>query len=573
MKRLIFAALVFILLASALCELQASDHPPILTTGELRASQDMARQVTIYRDRYGVPHTFGPTDASVVFGSAYARSEDKLLEDELSILYVLGRSSEVDGEDALIGDMWARAVGVPGLAMAEYEEAQPEIRALADAWANGVNYYLRLNPDVHLRILTRVEPWYIFALYRFGDLPSFPFLSKYEQAVLVPPSEAPKTQNDGSNAWAIGPAKTSSGNTMLFLNPHMSFDVPYETHMHSDEGLNISGLTAYGYGALPTMGHNEVLGWAHTVNVPDIVDIYIETFDHPDNPLAYRYGSEYREAREWMETFRIKTDHGFEERIIPLRTTHHGPTIQGPDGKFYSIRLANAERGGLLQTYFEMAKSRNLGEFKQAVAGNRITFHNILYADRDGNIFYLYNGAIPRRDSRFEWNKPVDGSDPATDWQGYFKQEELPQVLNPESGWLQNCNSSPFFTSADGDNPAADNFPSYLTREPLLMDQFADTFGGQYPLPARARQSRLLLTQASDLTLENFMKLTTDRHFLVAEEELPGLFSEWRDLSDSDPTRATALAPVIIALEEWNRYGESRVCCYNPVYRVVVPHG
>ena len=531
-------------------ELQATagDAPrPVATAADLRRMEALARAVTIYRDTWGVPHVVGSTDESAMFGAAYARAEDQLPEDEPFFLDALGRRAELDGEDALDDDRLIRAYRVPDLARAEYETAPPKIRALAEAYADGVNYYLLRNPDVQWQVLERFEPWYVFAFYR---LDAGPWLAGPDEQVAF---RAPAGPANGSNAWAVGPSRTASGHAMLFSNTHMRFNVPYEFHVKSGEGLNVSGITGYAMVGVPFVGRNERIGWTVTVNYPDVVDVYRLTFDHPDDPLAYRYGDGYRRADEWTETIRIRTDAGVAERPTTFRRSHHGPVFEVAPGEHYAVRRANQSGGSLFPLYYAIAKARNLDEFKAAFETGRLVYHNFVYADVDGNIFYLYGGAHPRKDPSFDWERPVDGSDPATEWQGTLSVVETPQIVNPASGWLQNANATPFHASAPGDNPDPSEFPPYLVREagPRTLRPLIDGDGNG----ARARQSRRLLAAESGITFDRWTALAADNHFLTADEELPGLFGEWTRLAAADAARAGALDEPLRLLQAWDRRG------------------
>ena len=509
--------------------------------------EELAGSVTIYRDTWGVPHVFGPTDESVMFGAAYARAEDQLPEDEPFFLDALGRRSELEGPSAFDLDRLVRAFRIPELAQAEYESAPAKIRGLAEAYAAGVNYYLLQNPDVRWQVLTHFEPWYVFAFYR---LDAGPWLAGPAERIAF---ERPASFSNGSNAWAVGPSRTAAGTAMLFSNTHMRFNVPYEFHVHSDEGLNVSGITGYAMVGVPFVGRNARLGWTVTVNYPDVVDVYSLRFDDPDDPLAYRYGDGYRRAEEWVDTIRVKTDGGVVARAVTFRRSHHGPVFEVSPGEHYAVRRGNQESGSLFPQFYAIAKARNLQEFKAAFDLQRLVYHNFMYADVEGNIFYLYGGAHPRKDPSFDWERPVDGSDPATEWQGVLSLLEAPQVLNPRSGWMQNANSSPFYASADGDNPVASAFPPYLVREAHARTRLPiiDRDGNG----ARARQSRRILSSERDITFDRWTELATDRRFLVADEELPGLVAEWARFVDVEPQRGRALAGPIRQLEEWDRQG------------------
>lgn len=540
---------------------QADEWQP--AAADIARWEAMAPQVTIHRDSWGVPHIVGPTDAAVMFGAAYARAEDQLPEDEAFFLAFLGRAAELSGAAALPGDWRIRAFRIPEGARAEYASSPPEIRALAEAYVDGVNFYLHRHPDVRWKVLRYLEPWMVFAFYRLD--PSVGLASPAEAAPFLTPPGTGAAESvglgfppvdrsrDGSNGWAVGPSRTASGHAMLFANPHMAFNVPYELHLHSDEGLDVSGITGYAMVGLPIIGRNDRLGWTHTVNYADVLDVYEVTFDHPEDPLAYRYGDGYRRAEEWVETFLVRSGDALEEREIAIRRTHHGPVVER-NGTHYALRRANQGEGSIFPQYYAMARARNLEEFKAALAMRRLPYHNVIYADVDGNIFYAYLGALPKKDPEFDWEKPVDGSDPATDWQGYHELDDVPQLLNPPSGWIQNANSSPYWASGTGDNPRPEDYPPYMVREHHVLpglSPFVDENGNG----ARARQSRRLLAAEDGITFERWAELATDDHFLVADESLPGLFGEYARLYEEDPVRAAALREPLRLLHEWDRRG------------------
>jgi acyl-homoserine-lactone acylase len=483
--------------------------------------QKLAREVTIYRDVYGVPHVFGRTDASTVFGFAYAQAEDNFWRVEENFINALGRASELYGEKSLDEDRLNHALEIPRLAREEYARLDKHMRSLCDAFAAGFNYYLARHPEVRPRLLTTIEPWYTLAFIRYNYYQNgFARDRNLRRTQLQTAAiENDLKEHTGSNGWVVGPSRSASGYAMLFINPHLPFFGPgqvYEGHVHSDEGWNFTGYTRFGF-PLPYVGHNENGGWVSTDNAADLTDVYLETFDDPARPLAYKYGKEYRLATERVEEIKVKTANGLETRKFTMRKTHHGPIVAARDGKMLALRMAKFESDGWLREWYDMTRATSLAALKRAMAPLNMLFGNVMYADRQGNTWYLYNGAVPKRDPRFDWTKPVDGSDPATEWQGYHTIDELPQLTNPKTGWMQNCNTTPFLLTSEG-NPDPKRYPKYMVQE------------GDNP---RGAISREILSSKSTFTFDEWRRLAFDTRVMNADKRLPGLLAALKQCEDS----------------------------------------
>src|SRR5215212_6328879 len=382
------------------------------STNTTNDSASLARTVTIYRDTYGVPHIFGRTDASTASGFAYAQAEDNFWRVEENFIHALGRASELYGGKTLEEDRLNRALEIPRLARDEYARLDRHMRSVCEAFAAGFNYYLAHHPEVRPRLLTKIEPWYTLAFIRYNYYQNG---FARDRSLRGTEPQTAQIENDlkehtGSNGWVVGPSKSANGHALLFINPHLPFfgsGQVYEGHVHSNEGWNFTGYTRFGF-PLPYVGHNENGGWVSTDNAADSTDVYLETFDDPTRPLAYKYGNGHRLATERVEEIRVKTAAGVETRKFTMRKTHHGPIVGSRDGKALAIRMAKFEDDGWLREWYLMTKAKSLAELKQAMAPLNMLFGNVMYADRQGNTFYLYNGAVPRRDPKFDWKKPVD---------------------------------------------------------------------------------------------------------------------------------------------------------------------
>ena len=573
-----FAILMGAILGSVLARLPAAKAEEIADTSSPAKAAAMARTVSIYRDSFGVPHVYGPTDASCAFGFIYAQAEDYFWQIEDNYLRALGRAAEVYGENALPDDLLNRALEIPRLSKEEYAKASPQTKAFSEAVADGLNYYLSNNPEVKPRLLTHFEPWQTMALRRYVLYQSFIYQKSGLSAMdIIPVVKEIKEKkvgavrlnanvqlelaaaererlgmaaHVGSNMWAVRPDKSTTGKALMFINPHQPFFGPgqwYEGHLVSGEGWDLLGACFFG-SPFPTIGHNAHLAWSHTVNNPDIVDTYAITFDDK-NELQYRYGDGSKMAEAWVDSITVKGAGAPVARQFRFVKTHQGPIVAIRDGKRLAVRMAKLEQGGAIEEWYAMGKAKNVAEFKAAMIPCDIPMFNAMVADSGGNIFYVYNGAVPKRSTQFDWSKPVDGSNPATEWQGYHSFEELPQLENPKCGFLQNCNQQPLTTTPYGkelkpgevdENPKASQFPAYMIGDPERDN-------------GRARSSRRILESTDKFSFEDWAKAGFNTQTIEAEGRVPVLVQEWETLQAKEPERAAKLKEPVTLLKEWNK--------------------
>ena len=540
-RRVAAAALSLAALAATGCavDTETGQGRPTAATGA-EGAPDWAADVVIHRDEWGVPHIKASTDAAVAFGSAWAQCEDHFFQLEDTYIKALGRYSEVVGESGFRSDLEVALFDLVGTSRRDFPALPENIQRISEAFAAGYNDYLEKHPEEKPRLLTRMAPFHVLAFERYMILGRLLGAAHAPRGRLAPLA-AELGASLGSNQWAVGPSKTRDGNAMLFINPHQPWygsGMFTEMHVVSDDGLNFSGAM-YPGGPFPTAGFNERLGWAYTVNAADISDTYRLTFDHPTDPLKYRYGAGYREAEEWSATIHVRTDDGLEPREVVLRRSHYGPIIAREDDQHYlAVRVPRLYEGSRMVQALAQAKARNFEEWYAAASMQLLQTFNTTYADADGNIFYLYNGAIARRDPSADWTVPVDGADPNNEWGPFHPLGELPQVLNPPSGFVQNCNSTPFTTTDDG-NPSLLDFPPYM-----VEDKHDDK--------RRAKMARYLLRNARDLTFEDFQALAYDTTLYWPMTELPVYARRLETLASTDPELAARVRPYLEHLLAWD---------------------
>lgn len=506
---------VFLLFVTA-CSQPAAD-----TEYERLAAR--AANVTIIRDDFGVPHIYAKTDADAVFGMLYAQSEDDFNRVERNYIWATGRLAEVDGEEAIFSDLRARLYMTTDEARAAYAAAPPWLQELCDAFADGVNWYLMSNPEVKPRLLTKFEPWMPMFFSEGsigGDIEQIPLdgiRQFYGGEVSLASNRRQFREPSGSNGFAISGELTESGNTMLLINPHTSFFFRGEIHVVSEEGLNAYGAVTWGQ-FFVYQGFNENTGWMHTSTYVDFMDEFVEDVFEENGELKYRYGDEVRAVDVSEVTLKYKDGAGMSERTFPMYHTHHGPVTHSENGKWVVTKI-NWDPVNALRQSFIRTKLKDYGEFLEMMDIRTNSSNNTVFADSSGNIAYFHGNFVPKRDAAFDYSMPVDGSNPATDWQGLHSVDEIVTVLNPQNGWIQNCNSTPF-TSAAEFSPKREDYPSYMAPDP-------ENYRGLHAVR--------VLTGASGLTLDKLLDIAYDPYLPGFEHLIPGLVAEY-DQAEDPPT-------------------------------------
>ena len=530
-------ALVLLLLTLSVGCSQPPSNPGESALAALAAR---AQRVEIIRDDFGVPHVYAKTDADAVFGLLYAQAEDDFPRIERNYLWAIGRLAEVKGRDALYSDLRARLFMSEQDARAAYRAAPDWLRALCDAFADGLNYYLATHPQVRPALLTRFEPWmplFFFEGSIGGDIEQIPLagIRTFYGAPPAPRAAAEPGEREpaGSNGFAIAGKLTESGNPLLLINPHTSFYFRPEVHVVSEEGLNAYGAVTWGQ-FFVYQGFNEHNGWMHTSTYVDFIDEFVEDVFMRGDRYFYRYGGEERAVETASVSLKYRDGDRMLERSFPIYRTHHGPITHAIDGKWVATRI-NWDPVNALRQSFLRTKTRNHAEFSEVMDIRTNSSNNTVYADADGNIAYYHGNFIPRRNPALDFSQPVDGSDPATDWQGLHELHETISLLNPPNGWIQNANSTPF-TAAGEHSPRPQDYPTYMAPDP-------ENFRGIHAVA--------VLQGSSGYTLDSLIDTAYDTHLPAFEVLIPGLLAAY----DSSATKAPGadLAPAIELLRNWDR--------------------
>jgi len=526
-----------------------------LATTPARAADDVARlktraaAVSITRDDWGVAHIHGKTDADAVFGMAYAQAEDDFNRVETNFMTALGRTAEAEGEKAIWADLRQKLFIDPAVLKADYAKSPAWLKALMNGWADGLNYYLATHPNVKPKVITRFEPWMALSFSEGsigGDIERVAltqlesFYGQRQLAMTADEKGLLFKEPKGSNGIAIAPKNTLEGHAMLLINPHTSFFFRSEMQVSSNQGLNAYGATTWGQFFI-YQGFNAKAGWMHTSSGVDVVDEFAETIVEKDGQRFYKYGKELRPLKTEVIAVPYRAaDGSMAEKRFTVFKTHRGPIVREADGKWISIALMNRPVEALQQSFLR-TKATDLKSFMKVAELKANSSNNTLFADSKGEIAYLHPQFIPIRDDRFDYTKPVDGSDPATDWKGLTPLDKTPRAVNPPTGWAFNTNNWPW-TAAGPYSPKKADFPKYM-----------DTFGEN----PRGLHAELVLKDVKNLTLGGLIEKAYDPYLTAFARLIPTLEAAYAATPDGDPLKAK-IAEQVKALSAWDRKWSAR---------------
>jgi acyl-homoserine-lactone acylase len=530
-----------------------------LAFAELPAqTTDMARwkaqadRVTIIRDTWGVPHVYGKSDADAVFGLIYAQAEDDFNRVEMNYVNSIGRLAEIEGEKEIYRDLRMKLFIDPVDMKKMYASSPAWLKALMNGWADGLNYYLATHPNVKPRLITKFEPWMALTFSEGsigGDIESVsvPQLERfYSKQASVSPSreleldalireeaEALPKEPQGSNGFAIAPSNSASGRSLLLINPHTSFYFRPEVNVHSEEGLNAYGAVTWGQ-FFVYQGFNDRVGWMHTSGGGDVIDEYLETVTNVGGKFSAKYGNAQRPLVAKQIVIPYKNGATMSSKTITAYFSTHGPIVREANGKWVAVKMMNDPQRALTQSYMR-TKAKSYAEFKKTMEIRTNSSNNTVFADADGNIAYFHGNFIPKRDPQFNFTKPVDGSDPRTDWQGLHTLDQMISVYNPKSGYIFNTNNWPF-TAAGADSPKQKDFPVYMNASPEN---------------ARGLHAVRVLDGKKGFTLDGLIAAANDSYLPAFAQLIPALLKSYDALPASD-TLKSRLTQQIAALRAWD---------------------
>ena len=541
----------------------------VLAASARAAGNDpLARQVTIYRDNYGVPHIVGETEEATFFGYGYAQAEDHLERMMIQYRDAQGRRAEVEGFQALgdgylhfipyeyrwDGDYLQRLLRTKQCVIENKSKIDPAVYRILDAFAHGVNEYIARHRDTTPAWIDGIAAEDVEALERSNYLRFYSI-----QDALMKLSEPTWDFPDfGSNQWAIAPQKSANGRIIHVEHTHMPWAnrfQNYEAHLITPGKLDVAGISWFGSPVFLD-GFNDRITWSATWNQPNISDVYEEK-TNPGQPLQYLYEGAWRDMKVEQAAFRVKGPNGLEAVTLPLYYTHHGPVVKFDKEKHraWSVRLPNFDGVNYTLGLYGIMKAHNLDEFKAAVARQLMPRWNLLYSDST-EIYWVHNGNVAQRDPKFDWLKPVPGWTKETEWGPFFPFAAYPQLHNPASGFLQNCNNPYWVATRDSGLKPLQPAPYYLS--------YAVKAGsGEEALNTRGERIFQVLTQPKKFSLDEMMDLAFDTYVLAADVIVPLL-----DKAQAKQTakQAAEVGRAMERIRTWDRRTSAASTAFTYVY-------
>jgi acyl-homoserine lactone acylase PvdQ len=548
-----FVLLVIIIVSTAsLCRAASKD--------EIARWHQHAASVTIIRDDWGLAHIYAKTDADAVFGAEYAQAEDDFNRVETNYINAMGRLSEAEGEGKIYQDLRMKLFVDPAELKKDYEASPPWLKKLMDGFADGLNFYLYKHPNVNPRVITHFEPWMALSFtegsiggdierINLRDLQAFYDAPGHAVASAQPSTELQQDDEPrGSNGAAIAPSNTAAHHALLLINPHTSFYFRSELQMVSDEGLNAYGASTWGQFFI-YQGFNDRTGWMHTSSGVDAVDEYLEAITKKTNQYFCKYGDKERPVKISTITVPYKTESGMAEKQFTVYRTVHGPVVREAGGRWISVKLMQKPIAQLEQSFLR-TKVRDYKSYLKTIELYANSSNNTIFADADGDIAYFHGNFIPRRDPRFDFTKPVEGSDTATDWHGNLSIKETPHLLNPKSGWLYNSNDAPWSAAGTGTFNKQD-FPAYVEQ------------GGE---SARTLHAVTVFSDRKNFSIDSLIGAAYDSYLPWFARTIPALIKAWDGAPASEALKLK-LHDQIAALRAWDfRWAEDSVPTTLAVY-------
>ncbi len=563
MKRLFFCLLI---------PMQLFAQP--FTKTEITRWQQQANNITIIRDNWGIPHVYGKTDADAVFGLLYAQCEDDFKRVEMNYIEKLGRKAEVNGEADLYNDLYIRLIIDSSDAVADYNKAPVWLKKLLHAYADGINFYLYKHPEVKPALLNRFKPWYpllwtdgsigaistgditegdVKQFYSGNNMLSTTASVQYNDTTIsfaVTNDEKSfqrffpfgKEKIDGSNGFAIAPSKTESGNAILYINPHTTFYFRPEVHVNSNEGLNVYGAVTWGQFFI-YQGFNPYCGWMHTSSNVDVSDMYAEEITKAKTGFVYKYNHKWLPVKEKKTVLKYKSGNEIKTKTIITYYTHHGPIMAKRNNQIISVQSNNRDMKGLIESWLR-TKAKGFDDYKKIMELKANTSNNTVFADNKGNIAYWHGNFIPIRDKQLNWSKVMDGTTSATAWKGLHKIDEILHVYNPSTGWIQNCNSTPFTVSGKA-SPKKKDYPAYMAPD-------GENFRGVNAVR--------VLANTNKFNIDKTIAAGYDTYLVAFEVLIPALIKSFEKTILAQDTSYKALIEPMNVLKQWDyRVAENSV--------------